>query len=421
MSRLAQRLTDTIAKRLPQPASGYVLHWCKDTSGFGVRITHAGVRTWVFERRVDGRSVRRGLGRVPGSGRNAITAEAARKAAQVLSNELALGIDSAANRREAEKKEERTGIKFEDALRQYVKDDSARKRPLKQRTTDDYLAMIRPSSRGENGRSRVEGELAPIANRRLDALTGGGVKSLYKTLQKRGPVRAAYAMRVLRGVLNYHGVRLPEDPFDRTTARRERIVLPSANRRDRVIPPERLHAWWNAASAAPNGDYFQLLLLTGLRRGELSAVRVSDVDLTGGRVAIADTKNHKPHIVLLGSQARKIVASRVGKRPPVELLFESVADPRKSLRKIIKASGVEFSAHDCRRTFGSIAASLLPGYVVKRLMNHGHGNDVTGAHYVNLDEGALRDGWQKVADFIASQSAATSPKVGRRRISKLAE
>jgi integrase len=215
-------------------------------------------------------------------------------------------------------------------------------------------------------------------------------------------------MRVLRGVLNYHGVRLEEDPFDKATPRRERIVLPSANRRDRVIPAEKLHAWWKAASAAPNGDYFQLLLLTGLRRGELSTVRLSSIDLDGGRISIADTKNGKPHVALLGTTASKIVARRVADRPADEFLFESAVDPRKSLRKIMKASGVAFSAHDCRRTFGSIAASLLPGYVVKRLMNHGHGNDVTGAHYVNLDERTLREGWQKVDDFIGAQPSTIS-------------
>jgi integrase len=210
-------------------------------------------------------------------------------------------------------------------------------------------------------------------------------------------------------------VRIPEDPFDKATPRRERIVLPSANRRDRVIPAEKLHAWWKAASAAPNGDYFQTLLLTGLRRGELSSVRVSDVDMAGGRISIADTKNNKPHVVLLSTQAQDIVARRVGKRASNEFLFEASVDPRKSLRKIVKASGVEFSAHDCRRTFGSIAASLLPGYVVKRLMNHGHGNDVTGAHYVNLDEKVLRKGWQEVADFVASQPAAKTTKKQRKR------
>jgi integrase len=40
-------------------------------------------------------------------------------------------------------------------------------------------------------------------------------------------------------------------------------------------------------------------------------------------------------------------------------------------------SGVPFSAHDCRRTFSAIAAGVLPGYVVKRLLNHADGNDVS--------------------------------------------
>ena len=77
---------------------------------------------------------------------------------------------------------------------------------------------------------------------------------------------------------------------------------------------------------------------------------------------------------------------RVGSLLPYEPLFGRAGDPRKSLATIIKQSGAEFSAHDCRRTFVSIAASRLPGYVVKRLANHAGNGDVTAAHYVHLDE-----------------------------------
>jgi integrase len=96
----------------------------------------------------------------------------------------------------------------------------------------------------------------------------------------------------------------------------------------------------------------------------------------------------------------EIVRKRVGEKSPYDLLFEAAGDPRKSLRKIVKASGVAFSAHDCRRTFGTIAASLLPGYLVKRLLNHADGADVTAGHYIHLDEQTLRAGWQTVADNV---------------------
>ena len=82
---------------------------------------------------------------------------------------------------------------------------------------------------------------------------------------------------------------------------------------------------------------------------------------------------------------------------------------------------MEFSAHDCRRTFVSIAASRLPGYVVKRLANHAGNRDVMAAHYVHLDKQMLRDAWQTVADYILSEvreHEAASKGRARKRKSK---
>jgi len=70
MPKLESRLTDTIAKmRTPTGTTNYSIYWCGGTPGFGVRVTLKGARAWVLERRLNGRTVRRTLGRVPGSGR----------------------------------------------------------------------------------------------------------------------------------------------------------------------------------------------------------------------------------------------------------------------------------------------------------------------------------------------------------------
>jgi len=63
-------------------------------------------------------------------------------------------------------------------------------------------------------------------------------------------------------------------------------------------------------------------------------------------------------------------------------------------------SGVECTLHDLRRTFITIAESLdIPGYALKRLLNHKDPNDVT-AGYIVSDVGRLRGPMQKITDFI---------------------
>ena len=103
-----------------------------------------------------------------------------------------------------------------------------------------------------------------------------------------------------------------------------------------------------------------------------------------------------------------MVKSRAANKAPDDLLFVGAADPRKSLQAIIDATGIPFSAHDCRRTFASIAAARLPGYVFKHLMNHAAGGDVTAAHYVHPDEDTMRAAWQTVADAIVPTGVAPS-------------
>ena len=58
-----------------------------------------------------------------------------------------------------------------------------------------------------------------------------------------------------------------------------------------------------------------------------------------------------------------------------------------------------------RATFASIAEELVSGGLLKRMMNHATGGDVTLGHYVGKSETQLRAGCQTVANFIEAASA----------------
>lgn len=86
-----QRITDNQARNFPPPETGQVFYWCPTTPGFAVRVTATGARSWVLERRVDGKTKRRTLGAV--IGRNAISGKAARDLALTTSSDLSRGVD----------------------------------------------------------------------------------------------------------------------------------------------------------------------------------------------------------------------------------------------------------------------------------------------------------------------------------------
>jgi integrase len=150
-------------------------------------------------------------------------------------------------------------------------------------------------------------------------------------------------------------------------------------------------------------DYFLLVLLTGLRRQEALDLRWEHVDLTGRTLTVTDTKNHQDHTLPLSDYLLEMLTSlKANAEGPY--VFESskgrLQNLRYAMEKVINHSGVEFTIHDLRRTFATVADSLdIPGYAVKALLNHKTGTDVT-AGYVVINVERLRDPMQRITDYI---------------------
>jgi len=207
---------------------------------------------------------------------------------------------------------------------------------------------------------------------------------------------------------------IADNPLGKDTAGRDRIVLAPPKGDPTPIPPERLGAWWNAASKARSriaGDYYRFQLLTGCRGVEIHGhkklgyppLRVADVDLTGARVTLRDTKNRSDHRVLMSRQALEIARVHCEGRAPEEPLFP-IMDARKTLRTVNAIAGTKVQGHGLRATFASVAEGLVSAAVLKRMMNHAVAADVTLGHYVAKSDAQLRAGWQAVADWIEDEA-----------------
>jgi integrase len=417
MPKLEKRLTDGLARTLRGPESEgelkatFVVHWCKDTAGFGLRVTKNGDRAYISERRVDGKTVRRTLGKAAGPA--AISTDTARKLMLTVSSELQTGVDRAVIKREKAKEEKQEGITLAAALAEYVKGKRRGKDglPLKERTKADYMAMVEAGKKRKDGKPYANGPLFDLAAKSIYKITADDIRKVYKALEAKSQRQATYAMQVLRACLNWHGVAVPESPLAKTTAGKDRIILAATTGDPKPIPPEKLGAWWTAATARAGNagaDGCRLIVLTGARPGEIfesefePGLLVQDVDLTGGRMVLLDTKNRKDHTVILSTQALEILRHHCAGKKPDKLVFD-VKDPRKALDAINDEAGVVgITPHKLRHTFASVAEELVSGYALKRMINHSEGNDVTGNNYVGKSENQLRVAWQTVADFIVS-------------------
>jgi integrase len=421
MPKLDKRLTDSVALKLPLPHTGTAYYWCKDTPGFGLRVSATGDRAYIFERRVEGKTVRRTLGKAAGA--KAISASAARDLKIEISGELQKGADRLEAKREKAKAEKEEGITLALALAQYVKGKRRGKDglALKPNTIADYESMVAKGKLSRSGKPYGDGPLYPLADKPLTKITADDMRRVYVDTEARGKRRAVYAMQVLRAVLNWHGVAVEGSPLSKQTAGKDRIILAATTGKPTPIAPEKLGAWWAAATTRAaevrpglegagnvGADGYKLMLLTGCRPGEIfgsqfePGLRVRDVDLVAGKFTLLDTKNRRNHTVMLSTQALDILRQHCADKAPDDKVFNVIV-PRNTLIAINKAAGVVgVTPHKLRHTFASVAEELVSGYALKRMMNHADGADVTGNNYVGKSENQLRVAWQTVADFICS-------------------
>jgi hypothetical protein len=397
--------------------------------GLQLRIAPDGKRTLLVRYTVKGSNTERQYrlpqeyGEGPGQLKLAAAcAEAARIRALARSGVDWTDAEDARLRSEAASKaalQRRDGLTLEKALSDYVENKRRAKDGLglKARTRADYLAMVQSARKTEKGTRQAAGFLFPIAKTPLTELTASDIRDAYDAAVRKSPRRAEYAMQVLRAVLRWHGVIVPDNPLGRETAGRDRITISASRGDPSPIPPELLGAWWRAAGIAPSqlaADYYRFQLLTGCRGIEIHGhklhgyppLAVGDVDQRAGRVVLRDTKNRADHKLLLSTQALDIAARNCKGRKPEEPLFP-IVDARKTLAWINERAGTKVQGHGLRATFASIAEELVSSALLKRMLNHATVGDVTLGHYVAKSEAQLRAGWQAVADFV--EGAAKEP------------
>ena len=372
--------------------------------GFALRITRSGVKSFVVEKRINGKVRRHTLGRY-----GQLTTEQARGMAQAYLGQIAYGRDPIAEQKTTELR----GVTLADAFAEFVK---VRKN-LKPKTLHDY-------------RYHLEHYLERWLHKPITSISKQAVSRRHKQIGERSPAQANAVFRTLKSVLNFarhhyedgHGEPVlacnPVEVLDYT-----RAWYP-AKARQQVIKEYELRPWYSAVDAlrAPDkpasshviADFLEFVLFTGLRFSEAATLRWDQVDLRDHTLHLPDPKNRRPftlpltdHVVGL-LQARQALAvnayvfpSRDGAGPLVE--------PRRQMQHVTAQSGVVFTVHDLRRTFTTIASVCgLPHETVKRLINH-QTQDVTSRHYIVSNAEQLRSPAQTVTNYLKEHCDITTP------------
>jgi integrase len=394
------KLTKTTVEALPTPATGHAALIYRDSAlpGFGVRVTSNGVRTYVVEKRLRGRSRRISLGR-----HGVLTVDQARREAQLKLADITVGKDPVAERRA----QRMLNVTLEGAGEAYL---TARK-DLKPRSVADYRRHLE--------KSFGEWRTTPLA-----AITRDMVSKKHSSLGEASPAQADQAMRFLRAVFNYaqeshtddKGRSLLHDNPVRVLTK-TRAWYPK-RRRKTFIRAEQMPAFYAALvgmtsktkpeATALARDYVLFLLFTGCRREEAVRLLWEDVDLQRRTFTLRDTKNGSDATLPLPEPLVTMLEARQSLDREVKSAYvfsksknvDHMRIPSKHIERLIKDSGVQFSLHDLRRTFATVAESLdISDNTIKRLLNHVTDSDVT-AGYIVRDIERLRAASDKIAQRI---------------------
>ena len=352
------QLTDVYIRKMAAPERGQVDIWDAKISGFGIRCSASGTKTFVMVYRYRGDWRRDGLGQYP-----ATSLQEARRKAETARAELSEGKDPRDRRTSSRPapKADGFGATVEAFITGYVK------RHNRASTAEETERLLRSV-------------FVPVWDRyALTDIRKPDVLAVIDSIMERGkPSSARHAFAAIRKFFNWCTERglLDDSPC--------RTIKPpvKANSRERVLTDPELSIIWQAAEGQgyPFGRIVQLLMLTAQRRGEVVGMRWEELDLDGGLWTIPSsrTKNHKSHMVPLTAGAVAVLR-QVPRSDTSPLVFPARGMPEQAYsgyskgKRTLDASAKlhDWTLHDLRRTAATgMARAGVPPHVVERILNH---------------------------------------------------
>jgi len=367
-------LTDLKVKTLPLPERGQVTYWDDSQSGFGVRVSQGGTKSFVLVHGVNRQ--RETLGRYPTISLRQARDQAKKKQAQII-----LGM------------EQNRSISFKEAREIFLEDCRSKNK----KTTVDYY------------RKRLDAHFR-FGRKRLDEISRADIQSRIRRIRT-SPSEQHHAFVAIRTFLNWA---LREQYIE--TSPIAAMKPPGAPKpRERVLSEAELLEVFSKSNQHPYpfGPIVSLLILTGMRRNEVASLEWDWINQDDRLITLPFTltKNKRTHAQPYGN----LVAEVLEQVPHAsKYIFPSHSEKgtvfngwgKSKARIDAELENVDpFTLHDLRRTFATSHAKIgTPIHVTEKLLNHVSGTISGVAAVYNrhsyLDE--MREAIDQYDDYLAS-------------------
>lgn len=352
------------------------------TPGLKVRVTRAGAKSFVFERKIGEKTMRPTIGSV-----SAWTIDQARAEARRLSVAMDNG-EVPQPARAAARDAASVDLLVKDVWAAYLDD---RKQHWGIRHCEDHERLAAPGGekrqRGPKGKSTtVPGVLHPLMSLRMLEVNEDTIEAWASKEAAARATQARLGARLFRAFLNWCSEQKEYRAFAPTGAgvaktRRTKDTLGKNKAKSDALLREQLPAWFKAVIAMKNpvvSAYLQTCLLTGARPGEVIGIEHGDIDWRWRTIRVRD-KIEGERVIPLPRYVAYLLVSlpRRTKSGGPAYVFNTplggrIGIPHKAHFKACTEAGIKpVSRNGLRRSFRSLSEWVeCPAGVVAQIMGH---------------------------------------------------
>ena len=392
--------------------------WCKEVKGLGIIATTAGSKSYIFQTKICGKSMRLTIGAVnvwsignaqKEARRLQFLIDQGKDPRQVKSDEAAAKVAAVVYKQAQEYRETVTvGM----AWGEYLVD---RKPFWGARHYDDHLDVIHAGGekRARSNKLTEPGVLASLATVRLVDLTLDRMTQWAKVEGSKRAGRARIAARLLSVFLNWccdheqYKTIINGNPVKNKKVR-EQLGKPGSL--GDVLQKQQLPAWFVAVRQIQNpviSAYLQALLLTGARPNELTALRWNDIDFQWDSMTIRD-KVEGLRVTPLPPYLKYLLANLPRRN---EFVFSSstaaggfLVDPHDAFKKACAIAGVNLTLYGLRGSFASLCEWVeAPAGIAAQIQGH-KPSGVREKHYIRRPLDLLRMWHIKIEQWILQEA-----------------
>lgn len=372
-----------------------VFLWDERAPGLALRATQGGAKSYIFQGKLHGKTLRLTIGNV-----KIWTVADAQAEARRLQILLDQGLDPREKMAEqrAATEAKQAEVKFKaarvmDAWQAYINHCSKR---WSERHLADHQNLVKapgiPHKRGKG--ETVAGVLYELVQMSMGAITAVVVTDWVRRESEKRASKTRHGYVLFKTFWRWCAERPEYAPYiqqDALEGKDLRAEVPKQKAKGfDVLERGQLQPWFAAVRGLSNpvaSVYLQALLLTGARREEMAGLRWADVDFKWGAMWLKDKVEEDGRKLPLTPFLSQLLASLPRRN---EWVFSSptsesgrFVEPRIAHNRALDVAGLpHVTLHGLRRTFASLAEWIeMPDGIVAQIMGH-KPNATAERHYI---------------------------------------